>query len=136
MHRELIGSILLSFFLVNCSADDSVDNPLVKTGLIGKWEINGLGINTISSLEALCCQTLILTDDANNKDSTGLFVSETEVTTKGVFTVNLSNNTILFTTENGNTDKFEFSLDSNDYLEVWYFEGDNRHWTGYEKVLE
>lgn len=123
-----------AIILLSCDNNDSnTSNPIVETGLIGEWEIIGRGINNISSLEALCCETLSFLDDGNERDLNGLYIfNEHGIITNGSFTVNLEENTIEYTTENSDTTILEFTI-NNSILEIWYFDDNNRNWTTYLK---
>ena len=126
---------LITLLITSCNTDDTnTSNPLIETGLIGEWKIIGRGINNISSLEALCCETLSFLDDDNERDLNGLYIfDEHGIITNGSFKVNLENSTITYTTENNNSDIIQFTL-NNEVLEVWYFDDDNgRNWTTYNK---
>lgn len=134
--KRIIYLLVASFLLtMSCSNDDNTTNPLSETGLIGTWGINGKGINNVSSIEAICCETLIFSEDSNIRDFNGNyeFDQSVGVTTNGTFVVDTLNNTILFTTENGLTSSLEFSL-VNDILEVWFFNDSGRNWTSYNKL--
>lgn len=123
-----------AIILLSCDNNDSnTSNPIVETGLIGEWEIIGRGINNISSLDALCCETLSFLDDGNERDLNGLYIfNEHGIITNGSFTVNLEENTIEYTTENSDTTILEFTI-NNSILEIWYFDDNNRNWTTYLK---
>lgn len=123
-----------AIILLSCNNNDSnTSNPIVETGLIGEWEIIGRGINNISSLEALCCETLSFLDDGNERDLNGLYIfNEHGIITNGSFTVNLEENTIEYTTENSDTTILEFTINTS-ILEIWYFDDNNRNWTTYLK---
>jgi|GEM_PF-6070330 len=126
--------LLITILITSCDTDDtSTSNPLIKTGLIGEWEIIGRGINNVSSLEALCCETLSFSDDDNKRDLHGSFVFEEHgVITNGSYTVNLEENTIDYAAENSDTISLGFII-NNFTLEVWYFDDNNRNWTTYIK---
>ncbi|MCB0398899.1 MAG: hypothetical protein KDD26_04605 [Winogradskyella sp.] len=125
----------IAILLISCSDDDSnTSNPLTEIGLIGDWEISGRGINNITSLEELCCETLSFSDDDNKEDFNGSYIfDQNGIITNGIFTVSVENSTITYTTENNNTNIIEFTI-NNDVLEIWYFDDDNgRNWTTYNK---
>jgi hypothetical protein len=127
-------ALIFSLSVISCGTEDSnASNPLIETGLIGEWEIIGRGINNISSLEALCCETLSFLDDDNERDLNGLYIfDEHGIITNGSFTVNLEESTIDYATGNSDTTTLEFTI-NNSILEVWYFDDDNRNWTTYLK---
>lgn len=126
--------LITTLLITNCDTDENnVSNPLIETGLIGEWEIIGRGINNVSSLEALCCETLSFSDDDNKRDLNGLFVfDEHSVITNGSYTVNLEENTIDYAAENSDTISLALTI-NNSILEVWYFDDNNRNWTTYIK---
>ncbi|MAB48885.1 MAG: hypothetical protein CMC05_09665 [Flavobacteriaceae bacterium] len=128
--------IVLIFVLsvISCGTEDNnAYNPLIDTGLVGNWEISGRGINNLSSLEALCCETLSFLDDDNERDLSGIYIfDEQGIITNGAFIVDLESNIIEYTTESSNTKTLEFNI-NNDVLEVWFYDGTNRHWTTYNK---
>ena len=125
---------LITLLITNCNTDENnISNPLIETGLIGEWEIIGRGINNVSSLEVLCCETLSFSDDDNKRDLNGSFVFEEHgVVTNGSYTVNLEENTINYAAENSDTISLGFVI-NNFTLEVWYFDDNNRNWTTYIK---
>ena len=125
---------LITQLITSCDTDDNnISNPLIETGLIGEWEIIGRGINNVSSLEALCCETLSFLDDDNERDLNGSFIfDEHGIITNGSFTINLEENTIDYSTENSDTITLEFTI-NNSILEVWYFDDNNKNWTTYIK---
>ncbi|MHA7842559.1 MAG: hypothetical protein ACX93I_04515 [Winogradskyella sp.] len=127
-------ALIFSLSVISCGTEDSnASNPLIETGLIGEWEIIGRGINNISSLESLCCETLSFLDDDNERDLNGLYIfDEHGIITNGSFTVNLEESTIDYATGNSDTTTLEFTI-NNSILEVWYFDDDNRNWTTYLK---
>ncbi|WP_426430262.1 hypothetical protein ACPX19_12085 [Winogradskyella sp. HB-48] len=124
----------IAILIISCNNDDSnTSNPLIETGLIGDWEISGRGINNISSLEALCCETLSFSDDDNEEDLNGSYVfDEYGTITNGTYTVSSENSTITYTTESNITNIIEFTV-NNDVLEIWYFDENGRNWTTYNK---
>ncbi|WP_431107670.1 hypothetical protein [Winogradskyella poriferorum] len=128
--------VVLIFVLsiISCGTEDNnTSNPLIDTGLVGNWEISGRGINNLSSLEALCCETLSFLDDDNERDLSGLYIfDEQGIITNGTFLVDLESNIIEYTAESSNTKTLEFNI-NNDVLEVWFYDGTNRHWTTYNK---
>ncbi|WP_243471857.1 hypothetical protein [Winogradskyella sp. MH6] len=128
--------VVLIFVLsvISCGTEDNnTSNPLIDTGLVGNWEISVQGINNLSSLEALCCETLSFLDDDNERDLSGLYIfDEQGIITNGTFLVDLESNIIEYTTESSNTKTLEFNI-NNDVLEVWFYDGTNRHWTTYNK---
>jgi hypothetical protein len=132
--RISLSLLLFLLLITSCDTDDNNTlNPLIETGLIGEWEIIGRGINNISSLEALCCETLSFLDDDNKRDLNGLYIfDEHGIITNGSFTINLDENTINYTTENSDTSTLKFTI-NNSVLEVWYFDNSNRNWTTYVK---
>ncbi len=135
MKKLRISLLFLTTLLItNCDTNDTnTSNPLIETGLIGEWEIIGRGINNVSSLEALCCETLSFSDDDNERDLNGLYIfDEHGIITNGSFTINLEENTIVYSTENSDTITLEFTI-NNSILEVWYFDDNNRIWTTYIK---
>lgn len=125
---------LITLLVTNCDNDDNnILNPLIETGLIGEWEIIERGINNVSSLEALCCETLSFLDDDNERDLNGSFIfDEHGVITNGSYSINLEENTIEYTAENSDTSTLKFTI-NNSILEVWYFDDNNRIWTTYIK---
>lgn len=127
-------ALIFTLSVISCGTEDSnASNPLIETGLIGEWEIIGRGINNISSLEALCCETLSFLDDDNERDLNGLYIfDEHGIITNGSFTINLEESTIDYATGNSDTTTLEFTI-NNSILEVWYFDDDNRNWTTYLK---
>lgn len=127
-------ALIFALSVISCDTEDnSNSNPLIEIGLIGEWEIIGRGINNISSLEALCCETLSFFDDNNERDLNGSYIfDEHGIITNGSFTVNLEENTIDYATGNSDTTTLEFTI-NNSILEVWYFDDDNRNWTTYLK---
>lgn len=138
MHKlKFLGIFILTLLLTNCSNDDeNISNPLVELGLIGDWEINGRGINNISSLEALCCETLNFSDDENTRDWRGLyrFNDSSGIVIIGSFNLNDEDGIIEFMTENNTTNSLEYNLNDN-VLEVWHFDDEGgRHWTTYIKL--
>ncbi|APY07007.1 hypothetical protein BWZ20_01250 [Winogradskyella sp. J14-2] len=130
--------LLIFFFMpiliLSCDNDnDGTINPLIETGLIGEWEINGRGTNNVLSLEVFCCETLTFLDDNNLRDLIGSYTfNQQGVVTNGIFTVNAEENTIEYFTENNNMNSVAYSVNNNT-LEVWYLEGTNRNWTTYNK---
>ena len=135
MKKLRISLLFLTTLLItNCDTNDTnTSNPLIETGLIGEWEIIGRGINNVSSLEALCCETLSFSDDDSERDLNGLYIfDEHGIITNGSFTINLEENTIVYSTENSDTITLEFTI-NNSILEVWYFDDNNRIWTTYIK---
>ena len=134
VHLKFI--LFFTLILTGCSNNNNENsNPLSNTGLIGDWEISGRGINNVSSLEAVCCETIKFIDDANTHDFRGTYIfnDSSGVVTNGIFTVDSDNGAIAYTTENDNTYILEYSLNSN-VLEVWFFDGGNRNWTTYIKT--
>ncbi|MDT0557658.1 hypothetical protein RM697_03315 [Ichthyenterobacterium sp. W332] len=127
--------LILVSILISCSDDDVTINPLSNSGLLGEWEISSRGINNVSSLEALCCETIMFMEDSNINDTKGnyTFDDSNGIITNGVFTIDVNNNILLYTTENNNSYTQEYSLNS-DVLEVWYFEEGDRYWTQYFKL--
>lgn len=126
--------LIFALSIISCGTEDNnTSNPLIDTGLVGNWEISGRGINNLSSLESLCCETLSFLDDDNERDLSGLYIfDEQGIITNGTFLVDLESNIIEYTTESSNTKTLEFNL-NNDVLEVWFYDDTNRHWTTYNK---
>ncbi|NRD20295.1 lipocalin family protein [Winogradskyella eckloniae] len=135
MRTSLLFFTFISICFYSCSNDNSEPNPLINTGIIGEWKINSRGIDNTSSTEVVCCETLIFTDNDNDKDYIGYYTFIYEEEYYGAFTLNTENNTIAFTNGNGNINTETFSLTDNT-LELWYYENENRHWTIYTKVID
>ena len=135
MKKITLYLLILVPILTNCSDDDAPINPLINSGLLGEWEISARGINNVSSTEALCCETIKFMEDSNERDSIGkyTFNDTSGIITDGVFTLDIENNRLLYTTENNNSYTQEYSLNTN-VLEVWYFENGNRIWTQYDRL--
>lgn len=128
---------LLSFFLINCSNDDSntMSESLESIDVLGRWEVSARGTNNVTSAEAFCCETLELMDDSNPQDLKGIFSYDYGTITNGTFTVDLNDDVFIFTTEDDTTNSLYFNRDA-DQLEVWTFEGENRNWTTYNKTSD
>ena len=135
MKTYILLLALVTCLFYSCNDNDNgTQNPLSDLGLLGDWDISGRGIDNVSSLEALCCESITFSDDSNTNDLKGTYVSDDSsgIITNGTFTVDIEANSIVYTTENDNTYALEFTID-NDVLEVWYFEDGARYWTSYAK---
>lgn len=111
------------FSIFSCNNDD--DSSIAPTGLenspiLGKFEITSRcsgtddSDNIICPLIVLCCDFLTLEDDTNTKDKTGIFTSVSEGQTyNGIFTLNETDNSILFVRSNGSEFTMTYNLNNN-----------------------
>lgn len=121
--------------ILGCSHDDTIENvTLEKLGVLGLWEVSAKGTNNVSSAETICCETLEFLDDAMSTDFKGNYIHDYAEITTGTFFIDVTNNELIFTTENENTFSLYFNIVMNT-LEVWFFDEDNaRVWTRYTKA--
>ncbi len=119
-------------FAFQCENDDPapMDN-LEVTGLFGKWEIQSEIINgNISDLLPKCCEFLEFSPDSISSDNKGLLTyTNGQDENPGVFEVNLTNQTVLFTDDDSDVLLFEFEVtNTTDTLSITFTE-DNTTYT-------
>lgn len=135
MKNPFLYLTLLSFCFFACSDDDSENNLLQDTGIIGEWEITMRGIDNTSTTEVVCCESLIFTDNGSENDLIGDYTFIYNGENYGSFILDTENNTITLTSESGNINTQTYLITENT-LEFWYYENEYRHWSTYTKVTE
>ena len=131
--RPLLVLIVLLFFTFSCADDETSLNPLEDSGVLGLWEIESRGINNVSSTEAFCCESILLSEDTNLNDLKGTYYYDYGTVTNGTFELNVDNSTILFRSEDDTEDTFNFTIED-DLLEIYFFVENDRNWSRYSKT--
>ena len=126
---KLVRILLLVPFLMAFQCDEDtalIEDPLIDTGLLGRWEIADETVNGINDLLPKSGRFFEFNPDDNPDDLQGLF-SFTEVggVYSGVFTVDEVNQTILFQRDERDPVIFVYSINSRqDYLTFTFIEDD------------
>ncbi len=129
----LLALLLMAF---QCDEDELIEDPLMDTGLLGRWEIADETINGITDLLPKCCRFFEFNPDANPEDLDGLFsfTNETGVF-EGVFALDPDNQTIELRREGRAPVTYSYSLNSAlDYLEFSFSEGDAEFVQGWQRT--
>ncbi len=130
--RPLIVVIGILFCTFSCADDDTSFNRLEASDILGLWEIESRGINDISSTEAFCCESLLLSEDSNLSDLKGTYSYDYGSVTNGTFELNTENSTIVFRSENDTENIFNYTIEDN-LLEIYFFDENDRNWSRYSK---
>jgi hypothetical protein len=129
----LLALLLMAF---QCDEDELIEDPLMDTGLLGRWEIADETINGITDLLPKCCRFFEFNPDGNPEDLDGLFsfTNETGVF-EGAFTLDPENQTIELRREGRAPVTYSYSLNSAlDYLEFSFSEGDAEFVQGWQRT--
>lgn len=115
--------LLLAF---QCDDDSAAtEEPLLDTGLLGKWEIADETINGLSDLLPKCCIFIELEPDKNVLDFSGIYTatySDSEVYT-GSFELKQNENQIIFRRQDQEDLFYTFSLnEAKNYLSLSFSE--------------
>lgn len=127
--------LLLLPFVIAFSCDDEskplepIEERLIETGLLGRWEIADESVNGISDLLPKFGRFFEFNLDDIPDDLQGRFLYEDETGVyPGVFTVNQANQTILFERENREPKTYNYTInDTQDYLSFTFIE-DGSEW--------
>jgi hypothetical protein len=123
--------LVLLFTLTSCDNDEpNDDSALVKSGILGRWELQSRSFDGITPLIREVGFFLTLTEDTNRGDLSGEFTAISPGSeTDGVFELNPMNGTIRFefgdrtlTYEydiQNNTLVFDFKEDGSNINEIW-----------------
>ena len=130
----LVMPLLMAF-----QCDDETDlseDPLIDTGLLGRWEIADETIGGISDLSVKCCRFFEFNPDDNLEDLNGEFFYEDETGVyQGMFSVDSETGTILFRREGRNPATYEYSLNGDqDYLMFTFTDNDADFEQGWSRV--
>jgi len=128
--RPVFGIVLI-FFLTACDNDEpNEESALVKSGILGRWELQSRSFDGINPLIREVGYYLTLLEDKDRSDLNGDFFSVSPGSeTEGVFELNPMNGTIRFefgdrtlTYNYGVRDDvliFDYRYDDTDIEEIW-----------------
>ena len=127
---KLLRLLVILPILVGFQCEDDnipIEDSLEESGVLGRWEFADETVNGISDLLPKCCKFFEFTPDNNKEDLNGLFLfTDESVEYSGIFTLDPTNQQIVFQREGNNTVVYDYELNSSqDYLTFSFIEGEN-----------
>jgi hypothetical protein len=132
----LLAPLLMAF---QCDEEtDLIEDELLDTGLLGRWEIADESIDGISDLSAKCCRFFEFSMDNDPDDLDGFFLYEDGTGTgfyEGVFSVDLNGQTIIFERDGRAPVTYSYSLsEDRDYLTFTFTENQAEFVQGWQRI--
>ena len=133
--KLLVLAILLMAF--QCDEDIKIIDPLVETGILGRWEIADETVNGISDLLPKCCRFLEFSPDDNLEDLIGNFIytDELQEDIEWTFIIDPVDGLIIFKRQGRDDLVYDYEInDAQDYLTFTFSEGNAVHVEGWRRT--